>query len=282
MAPDHLGTRPELVRWRRAACALRAWIGIFALCIAPFMGGAANYTEITVELNSTWQSQSRTNQRRVTGTCLVGSNDWYIAGDFLQNAKVEYWLVGKNVVERKLITSSMYLEQAKQYASEKILRKGPPLMVAGHYRAGEVFTKIHPSPFGQPASHTVEGVIWLAFCSGDYLKRLGRQIPMPIGPSSQAFGYTDKTLLFDEPLGLPKSVQLFGTNGTLGCEYEVLATTNHLNRTFPVHFRVMQLGQPDNGNVRLSSRTDLEGRVTLIRSGKKRELPYEIRTKLEP
>jgi len=82
---------------------------------------------------------------------------------------------------------------------------------------------------------------------------------MPIGPSSQAFGFADKTVLFDELCGLPKSVKLFATNGTFACDYEVLAATNYLGRTFPVQFRVRLLGQPANGSVRSGSRTDLEG-----------------------
>src|SRR2546428_14022719 len=61
---------------------------------------AADYVEITVELNSTWKSQTRTNQHRKTARCVVGTNGWYIAGKFLENAETDYLLIGTNVIER--------------------------------------------------------------------------------------------------------------------------------------------------------------------------------------
>lgn len=251
--------------------------------IVPISIQAADYVEITIELNSTWRSQTRTNHHGTTARCIVGSNDWHISGDFLRNAKVDYWLVGTNVIEHRIITSSMYIEQAKDFVSEKILGQKPRLMAGSYPRAGETFTTIHPSPIGQPAFHGMEGVVWLAFCSGNYLKQVGRQIPMPIGPSSLGFGYSDKTVLFDDDFGLPRSVELFATNGTLVCEYKVLKATNYLGRTFPLEFQVIQRGQPAGGRARSSgSQSDLRGRVTSIRLGKPPELPDEVRKKLEP
>jgi hypothetical protein len=106
----------------------------------------------------------------------------------------------------------MYFEQAKDFVSEKILRQKPRSPILSSYpRAGETVTIIHPSPSGQPAFHGSEGVVWLAFCSGNYLKQFDRQIPMPIGPSSLAFGYSDKTVLFEGDSGLPKSGGAEGT-----------------------------------------------------------------------
>jgi len=252
------------------------------LVIVPISIRAADYVEITIELNSTWRSQRTTNHHGTTARCIVGSNDWHISGDFLRNAKVDYWLVGTNVIEHRIITSSMYIEQAKDFVSEKILGQKPRLMAGSYPRAGETFTTIHPSPIGQPAFHGMEGVVWLAFCSGNYLKQVGRQIPMPIGPSSHAFGYSDKTVLVDDDFGLPRSVELLATNGTLVCEYKVLKATNYLGRTFPLQFQVIQQGQPAGGSARSGSQSDLRGRVTSIRLGKPPEFPDEVRKKLEP
>jgi len=268
-------------------CVLPTWVIHLVLCmsaIRPLAGRAADYTEITVELNSTWRSQTLTNHHTFAATCIVGSNHWFFSGDFLKNAKADFWFIGTNVVEYRTITSSMYFERAKEIVSEKILGQSPSpgSFVHSYPRAGETFIVVHSSPSGRPAFHGVGGVVWLAFCSGDYLKRLDRQIPMPIGPSEQAFGYTDETVLFDDPFGLPKSVKLFATNGMLACEYKVLAATNFLGRRFPLQFRVMQLGQPADGGVHSSSTTDLGGRVMSIRSGKWRELPNEVRKKLGP
>ena len=69
----------------------------FALAIR-----AADYVEIAVELKSTWTSQSKTNHHSRTARCVVGTNDWYTAGNFLENAEAHYWLIGTNVIERRI------------------------------------------------------------------------------------------------------------------------------------------------------------------------------------
>lgn len=251
--------------------------------LIPVMIQAAEEMEIKVELESTWQSPTTTNHHRApTVTCIVGTNGWYISGDFSKNAKTDYWLVGTNVIEHTLITSSMFAERAKDFVSEKILQHKPRSPILMSYpRAGQTFTKVYPSPLGQPVFGGMAGVVWLAFCSGDYLKQAGRQVPMPIGPSSQAFGYSDKTVTFADSVGLPKSVDLFATNGTLVCHYQVLKTTNFLGQTIPIQFQVVQLGQPANGDARLGSTSDLRGRVISLQRGKRPELPQELREKLE-
>jgi len=177
----------------------------------------------------------------------------------------------------------MYFDEAKDLLSEKLLPQNRPSRIVHPYpRAGQITTTVFPSPLGKPVYIGAEGVIWLALCSADYLRRPDRQVPMPIGPSSRAFGYADKTLLLDENSGLPKSVKLFATDGTLACDYEVLATTNYLGRAFPVQFRVMQRGSPDNGSITPGSTTELEGKVTSIKPGTPPGLPQEARNKLPP
>jgi hypothetical protein len=243
---------------------------------------AAEYVEIKVELNSTWRSKHQTNNVARTATCIVGTNDWYIAGNFLKNAHVEYWLVGSNVMELRKITSGMYLEQFKDFVSEKILRQPPRSLALESYPSpGEKIVVVHPSPLGQPAGHGMENAAWLAFCSGDYLKKKGRQIPMPVGPSSFAFGYSDRTIVFNDTFGLPRSVQLFATNGVQVCEYEVLQATNFFGRTFPIKFQLVQYGQPYSGMALMDSRLDLVGSVTAIQIGKQPKLPDEAQKKVE-
>jgi hypothetical protein len=229
---------------------------------------AAEYVEITIDLDSTWQSRTKTNHYSRTARCIVGTNVWFFEGDFLGNAKAGYWLIGTNVIEHIIITSSMDGRPAGQFVSE-------------YPQAGEKFTKVHSSPQGQPAGEGIANAVWLAFCSGTYLKQVGRQIPMPLGPSSQAFGYSDRTVVFEDILGLPKSVELYTTNGQLVCKYEVLRATNFFGRTFPLEFRLVQNGQPANGRARGSSKSELLGRVTSIQPSKQPELPDEVRKELE-
>src|SRR5436309_12529654 len=64
---------------------------------------AVEYVEISAELNSTWQSQTETNHHSKTVRCILGTNGRFISGDFLENAKIDYWLVGTNVIEQTTI-----------------------------------------------------------------------------------------------------------------------------------------------------------------------------------
>src|SRR5688572_23320767 len=193
----------------------------------------AEYTEITLDVESTFESSPRTNDYKYRVTCVVGTNDWFFSGDFGRNFHSEYWLVGTNVVERMVMTSSMYVQQVRDFISEKILDQGPAHPIAGHYpRAGE--TNITIRSWDQPFGSGVARVFWLAFCSGNYLQTEGRQIPLPIGHFPHVSGFSDKTILLEGGYGLPKNVQLFAPSGQLTCEYEVLGTTNFFGRRFPL------------------------------------------------
>lgn len=268
-----------LVRWRllvqmerKVTTNKRAFLFIF-LILAPTIR-AAEYVEITTELNSTWHSSTTTNHYSNIATCIVGTNDWFISGDFLKNADVEYWLVGTNVVERKVITTSMYLQQAKNIVSEKILGRKPPTPRGSYPRPGETFITVRPwlEPFG----YGEERAIWLAFCSGKYLKQQGRQVPMPLGYFRDACGYSDKTVLFGNNADLPKEVGLYAANGQLVCEYKVLRATNYLGRVFPLEFRLIQYSSPDRGRApTTTSKSVLLGRVTAMKIGKRPAVPNQ-------
>ncbi|MEW6305079.1 MAG: hypothetical protein AB1705_16510 [Verrucomicrobiota bacterium] len=241
---------------------------------------APDYVEITVELDSEWHARTRTNMHHRTVKCVAGTNDWYISGDFSSNADIEYWLIGTNVAERTTITSSMYLAQAEKVIQDKLGRTQPGTPAISYPRAGEQYTKIHPAPQGQPAGSGSANVVWLAFCSGNYLKGDGRQIPMPVGPPSIAFGYSDKTTVFDDTFGLPKTVDLYATNGQLVCEYEVLTATNFCGWNFPLKFRVTQYGIPARGAAKFGARTEVIGEVTSIKIGQRPILPDEVQAEL--
>lgn len=246
-------------------------------------GHAAENVEITAELISTYPSGTTTNQYSVTVTCVVRTNDWFIRGNFLRNGDAYFWLIGTNVVEHRVITDSLYLQRAKDFVSEKFPGRKPGRAIAGSYpRAGQTFTTVHPSPQGQIAGGGIENAVWLAFCSGTYLKHDGRQIPMPLGLPSDAFEYSDKTIVFKDDFGLPKSVELYATNGQMVCEYKVLQATNFMGRSFPLKFCAAQFCERSApGGVTVPSRSDLLGRVTSIRIGKQPEIPEEVRTELK-
>lgn len=255
------------------------WLLFTLVSLATTIRGA-EYVEITTELNFTWHSPTRTNHHSYFATCIVGTNDWFIAGDSLNNADVEYWLVGTNVVERKVITTSMYLQQAKDIVSEKILGKKPPTIRGSYPRPGETFITVRP--WQEPFGYASERAIWLAFCSGRYLKQQGRQVPMPLGYFSGACGYSDKTVLFEKNSDLPKDVGLYATNGQLVCEYKVLRATNYLGRVFPLEFRLVQHGSPNRGNApTTTSKSVLVGKVTAMKIGKRPEVPDQAWTQID-
>jgi hypothetical protein len=231
---------------------------------------AKDHLEFELELSATWETAAKTNHHHVTATCVVGTNDWFIAGNFLTNARVEYWLVGASIAERRTITSSI----GRDDVSEKPGR-GPRLGVAGFYlRKGEVFLRTHP--WLQPFGYGDERIVWLAFCSGSYVARPERQIPMLIGSADGALGYSDKSTLLDGSLGLPNQVMLYARNGELVSQYEVLSTTNVLGRTYPIEFRCVQYGQPRQGRRFGASKSIVAGRVTSVRAVQAEPVPEDI------
>jgi hypothetical protein len=71
---------------------------------------------------------------------------------------------------------------------------------------------IWDSQDGCPLGDLVANLTWLAFSSGPYLKRPGRLVPLPLDDlhhTADRFGYTDRTITFQDEFRLPKSVDLF-------------------------------------------------------------------------
>jgi hypothetical protein len=104
---------------------------------------------------------------------------------------------------------------------------------------------------------------------------------MPLGLPSEAFEYSDKTIVFKDDFGLPESVELYTTNSQLVCEYKVLQATNFLGRTFPLKFRVQFWNRPDSGGTTILSKSDLLGKVNSIKIGTQPSLPKEVHTELQ-
>jgi len=232
------------------------------------------YVEITAELNSTWISGALTNQHQKKATCIVGRNTWFISGDFLENAREDYWRMGQKVIEERTITSSMYVKQAKEFVAEKVLGEKRQMAVIGKYpHAGEKFTRTHDEPAGEGMAK----VIWLAFCSGNFLNQRDRAIPLPIGPSHADSVFSDKTERFEDDQGLPKRVELY-LKDQLACEYQVLESTNFIGRSFPVKFRIFQKGV-QYGHI-LPSKTELIGKLVSIRVAEEPKVPKEVLERL--
>ncbi len=247
---------------------------VFLLIVSAIQSTfAAEHLEIQIKLHTTSKTQTQTNEHEITALCVLGTNDWYISGQFLRNAHVEYWSTGTTILERKVINKGMYWEQTKDFISEKLGtdRRTP---VLGTYPApGESWTQTNSwlAPFG----YGIERVVWLAFCSGTFLRLPDRQVPLPVGPVSQAEGYVDKTVLLEDQTGLsgPKTVNLFTTNGGLVCSYNALALTNLSDRLFPLTFRLIQYSSDGHKVATNASHAIVVGKVHSIKKGRMPPIP---------
>jgi hypothetical protein len=240
---------------------------VAASCFAllPLGKPAAQFVEITAEiqthayrLNDT-NSSSAAKPRTVHVRCVVGANQWYIEED---SSERNEWLFDGHTV---------------------VCRSRPPL---GSDAPSNIRKEAWESRDGHPLGAFGVNIPWLAFCSGTYLKRDGRLIPLPaavLRHCPDRFAYVDNTTTFPDEWGLPRSLDLFSSqalflkshtdwdkehsfgdrytewnqktapkiqDGVLVFHYAVLESTNMLGRSFPTMFELFQTGRQyeENGN----------------------------------
>jgi hypothetical protein len=236
------------------------WVTVLCLGLVPIQNQAAEFVEISAEIETfgyrlgDTESVAEAKPRTVKVKCITGSTEWYIEHDF--HLRQEWMFDGTNVVVRSR-----------------------PL--SGSDKDSSMVTKeIRPARDGHPMGEFGVNMPWLAFCSGPYLKREGRRIPLPCGilrHCPDRFAYPDVTTTFDDKFGLPRSVDLFTSKarflaahtewdeehgfgnrytewknktaanlqeGLLVFHYAVLESTNVVGRTFPTKFEFFQNGRP--------------------------------------
>ncbi len=188
-------------------------------------------------------------------TCVTSSNVWRIDDNYSKNGKSAWDYDGTNVYR------SLQISRASENSPATIL--------------------ISPSPGGHPLGDLGVNLPWLAFCSGTYLKRPERDIPLPVADVHEytdSLSCTDKTEIFDDVDGLPSLVELFTsrskfkksldddrlyrnsrlqqakTNSVytvaeniLRFRYVVSASTNFNARHFPTEFRYYDYRLRDGG-----------------------------------
>jgi len=210
-------------------------------------------------------------------------------GEFLLGAKTTCWFSGSNLIESHVLTNPA---------------AGKPLNWNDE-SAGESFVQV-ATPFGQRWAwrlETVDGnpcrpvrktdrlirsgrIAWLAFCSGACLKREGRRFFPPSDLWKELIaapdGFSDRTVVFEDALGLPKSVNLYWTNNLPILQYRVLSSTNVLGWEFPLEFYLAQYRPataPESqqiGNNGWELQLTAKGAVTSIKEGSKPEIPAEV------
>ena len=238
------------------------WVTTLCLVLLPIQNQAAQFVEISAEIETFGyrlgdiNSIAKAKPKLVNVGCITGSSEWCITNDFKE--RQEWLFDGTNVVCR---SRPLSVPDTSERANSKVMQE------------------VWESRDGHPLGDFGVNIPWLAFCSGTYLKREGRIIPLPAAilrhcPDRSA--YTDVTTTFDDEFGLPKSIDLFTSKsrflashadwdkelsfddryaewekktasnlqeGVLVFHYAVLESTNVLGRSFPTKFEFFQTGR---------------------------------------
>jgi hypothetical protein len=126
--------------------------------------------------------------------CTTGTNEWRI--------DISFGEVGKTQ------SSQLCFDGTNVYHNN--------IFASGNSR---VTVSSRPSFIGCPLGAAMHNMPWLVFCSGNYLKREGRLIPLPVPTmifgalsSPDSLAYSDRTLTFQDDLGLPQTVDMFASD----------------------------------------------------------------------
>ncbi len=232
------------------------------------------YVEISALIESVHFESDQTNRpiqnNPIHIVCVVGKNEWRIDNDYSQNSLIHRYYDGTNVFD-----SSELIKPAAKETTDLFFEKFGVAPVPFEIAKSNIQINIRPIKGGHPFGDEGVNLPWLAFCSGTYLKEKGRVIPPPVGDlpiSFDAYAYSDKTILFKDDFGLPKSVDLYTSDSLFAASlddfnelrgkkiknrkgfgdnlikfhYEVSESTNFLGWNFPLKFDFFQKNI-DNG-----------------------------------
>lgn len=269
----------------------QCWV-LFLSLVSQLSGGAAQFVDLTVQIEindwNYWFLEDKRGLAHTTGEartvfaraatvhCLVGTNMWRMEGDFSRNANVARWFNGTNIIEESVITRELPEAEMKRFAQvSKLAMSSPPV--------GQKTRRIYDTGDGNPGRPVrvsdlmdLRGrICWLALCSGPALKRDGRQLFPPSDLWKELLsapaGFSDKTTVFDDGLGLPRSIELFTPQQRHIFQYQVRQTTNVVGWEFPLEFYGVQYrpAQTNGWELQLT----FKGKVTAIGVGSEPQAP---------
>ncbi len=269
----------------------RCWVLVLCLLFQSRCE-AAQFVELTVEIEINdwdyWFLEDKGSLPKSTGEaksiftkaatvhCVIGTNAWLMEGDFYRNSKARRWFTGTNITEHSVITQE--LPEAETQRLSQISKFAFTSPLVGHQS-----TRTYQTADGNPGrpvrvSDLMElrgRICWLAFCSGSALKRDGRQLFPPSDLWKELLsapaGFMDKTTVFEDGLGLPRSVELFTQKDQLIFQYQVRQSTNVLGWNFPLEFYGVQY-RPVRTNGWAVQLT-VKGKVTSIGVGAESKIP---------
>ncbi len=258
-------------------CRVISALALLNLVALAVSAGAAQFLKISIELEVT-SASSRDSDRAaaskshfISALCIAGTNTWRIEDDFVRGGKRAWFFDGTNVYHSLRRTEPMPDEARERF------QKTTRLAVAPFEEAQSVVSiHIWPSDDGCPMGDVAANLPWLAFCSGSYLARPGRLVPLAaslLRHTRDRFAFTDKTTLLEGSPGLPRTIDLYTSRslflaseqafdreaffgdrytawvnktaaslreGVHTFHYEVLETTNVLGWRVPTKFEYVQ------------------------------------------
>ena len=241
-----------------------------ASLLLAVLAPAAQFVEVAADFEITsWRYQEETglplkNRLAYSVRCVVGTNAWLIENHARTNFSESVWFVDGNIIRQ--ITSTQ-----DSFSNEPGF---------GTLRRGLRPVSILSAPDGYPGGELLLNLPWFAFCSGPYLKRPGRTVPLPTPAlDREAFGFRDETTVFSDRFGLPRHVAFYTAQRQLKCEYQVQQSTNVSGWNFPTAFTVVQ-SEPDTLG-QWNRQLTVSGRVTSVRPTKKIVLPEDIQERVK-
>lgn len=180
-------------------------VAVFGILATTVRAHSQQYVKISaeIELINYVTNETRLPRRTYSVECITGTNEWRIDNNFPLNGKESWYFDGTNVYHRLQFAPGT--ESLRNTGSFNPTHKIPAEALFN------VTVSIIPSPGGHPLGNLGVNIPWLAFCSGSYLRRPGRNLPLPtaeIQITPTAFAYTDETRSFQDTLGLPEAVVL--------------------------------------------------------------------------
>jgi hypothetical protein len=239
----------------------RNFAAMFCLALSAADTDAAQFVEISAEVQSTsWPAQGGETQQTVTTRCVVSTNTWMVDGDFLRNGTATFWFTGTNVIQYTFVTKSLDQEKTLWVPSQ----------------VGERLATVRVSDGGRPDGLGLWNVVWLAFCSGSYLKG-PLSVALPIGvlqPGEYARNYRQTISAVDDELGLPRRVEVATPGKELVCRYEAEERTAVEGWSFPQRFKLVQYRATVNGTWK--PYLSVVGRLTSAHVANEPKIPTDV------
>jgi RNA polymerase sigma factor (sigma-70 family) len=169
------------------------------------------YVEITGEievvsyLGSEENGWTKAFDQVISFVCITGTNEWRVENDFAIGGESKWYYDGTNVYKSLRVTEPKSEDQRELHSKT---RANFPFLAPSEAAASNATIYVWESPDGQPLGDPGVSLLWLAFCSGNYLKRDGRLVPLP-DATADRFAYTDKIKTFEDEFGLPRTADLF-------------------------------------------------------------------------